>query len=485
MLKLLKKYKYELILIVFSSSIGVLAAYLLYASEYFSPSIITRWIAFVFLVTITLAATIIFLSEIFKAKKILSAIKWIFIGFVVGLYAPIVLGRETIYLQPFFPVFSSEIYSLTLREYDLPNEVLGYNGEPRFQTHNNIEVLDDENFLLLSSPQTSFQPSSLNDAQLSPEVYLTLLSYNGSIDIIDKININHLNVPIGYTKDLLYYDGKIFISSININNDRCVTLQLWTYDLTISEFLITNQKLLFESRPVLCNPTNLIQSGGRIVKYDSNHLLLTVGDFRLGASNVSEEMTGYTSRPDEMISPNTYGMIMKISLINEETVPYSIGHRNPQGLYVDSITGNIWSTEHGPRGGGELNLIIEGLDYGWPDRTYGIPYGPNLPSGNWDFSRWNNHEGEGITKPRFSWMPSIAPSQLLLYRGNEFPGWEGDLLVATLGDTSIRRLRLDNTRVVYDERIFIGERIRNIKTLPNGQLVMTYDSGRIAFLTLE
>jgi glucose/arabinose dehydrogenase len=200
----------------------------------------------------------------------------------------------------------------------------------------------------------------------------------------------------------------------------------------------------------------------------------------MGPSKIAEEV-GYDGRPIEMIFPNTYGMIILINLDDYNYEPYSIGHRNPQGLFVDENTGKIWSSEHGPSGGGELNLIVKGNDYGWPDKTLGIPYGPNFTGGNWNSDRWSNHDG--FINPIFSWIPSIAPSELVVYYGDEFEFWNGDILLSTLRDTSIRRLRLDEDRVLYDERIFVGERIRDLSILVDGRILMSFDNGQIGIIS--
>lgn len=119
---------------------------------------------------------------------------------------------------------------------------------------------------------------------------------------------------------------------------------------------------------------------------------------------------------------------------------WSYGHRNPQGLYVDTQTGTVYSAEHGPMGGDEINVIERGVNYGWPIATHGIDYSGARIS---PFETY-----DGMREPLLFWTPSIGPGGLALYRGAMFPEWEGDLIVAVLGHKHLRRVDLENGRVV-------------------------------------
>lgn len=142
---------------------------------------------------------------------------------------------------------------------------------------------------------------------------------------------------------------------------------------------------------------------------------------------------------------------------------WSIGHRNPQGLDIDPRDGSVWSTEHGPRGGDELNLIRPGLNYGWPVITYGMNYDGTPISGK-------THE-EGMEQPVIYWQPSIAVCGLAFYRGDRFPGWKNDLFAGALAQQEIRRLRIADGKVVEQEIVLkdIG-RVRDVADGPDGFL---------------
>jgi glucose/arabinose dehydrogenase len=150
---------------------------------------------------------------------------------------------------------------------------------------------------------------------------------------------------------------------------------------------------------------------------------------------------------------------------------WSYGHRNPQGLAMDARDGALYSTEHGPRGGDELNLILPAHNYGWPVVTLGMHYNGmpmdyNGPDGKKVMSVTQK---AGMTPPVTSWVPSIAVCGLDFYTGDKFPKWKNDLLVGALAQKEIRRVRIENKRVVSQETIFkdVG-RVRDVAMGPDG-----------------
>jgi len=149
---------------------------------------------------------------------------------------------------------------------------------------------------------------------------------------------------------------------------------------------------------------------------------------------------------------------------------WTYGHRNPQGLAIDPQTGVVYQHEHGPRGGDELNLLLPGRNYGWPAVSFGIDY-----SG----ARISPYaELPGMEPPLMEWTPSIAPSGLAIYHGEQFPQWVGSLFVGALVDREVRRLTLSDGAVVAEEALFaeLGERIRNVRVSPDGYLYLLTDS---------
>ena len=215
--------------------------------------------------------------------------------------------------------------------------------------------------------------------------------------------------------------------------------------------------------------------GGRIALLPDGTLLLTLGD-------------GFVYREDAQRLDNHFGTIVRLNPDGSAPADnpafeadgalagiYSYGHRNVQGIVVDAETGRIWSHEHGPRGGDELNLIEPGANYGWPIATSGVDYnGARI-------SPFTTHDG--FTAPLREWSPSIAPAGLTLYGGDRFPAWSGDLFIAALASRDVRRIDLEDGTVVGEEILFgeLGERIRDVRTGPDGFLYLLTDAdqGRV------
>jgi cytochrome c2 len=207
-----------------------------------------------------------------------------------------------------------------------------------------------------------------------------------------------------------------------------------------------------------------LDGGGALAVDDQENILLTVGDYR-----VPDERH---TMPD---GTSNFGKIFKINPVTGESRTISTGHRNPQGILITE-EGQIFSTEHGPAGGDELNLIVEGKNYGWPDVSFGTDYG----SLNWDKQEVGRHEK--FEAPLFAWMPSAAISDLIKIKGFH-ERWDGDLLVGSLKGQSLYRLRLHGTRVMYAELIYIGQRIRSLTQLSNGTIVLWTDGSQLLSIT--
>lgn len=154
---------------------------------------------------------------------------------------------------------------------------------------------------------------------------------------------------------------------------------------------------------------------------------------------------------------------------------YSYGHRNVQGLVYDASNNRLWSHEHGPRGGDEINLVRAGHNYGWPLLTDGVDYNGALITPFAEF--------DGMTGPNWVWTPSIAPSGMALYTGDLFPEWRGSLFVSALAAKKVVRVMLAGGRPVSEEALFteLGERIRDVRMGPDGTLYLLTDAsdGRV------
>jgi cytochrome c2 len=205
---------------------------------------------------------------------------------------------------------------------------------------------------------------------------------------------------------------------------------------------------------------------GRLAAQAPDKIYLSVGDYGITSPKVSQD------------SNSSFGKIVEINLDTKGTRTISLGHRNPEGL-VRTRSGKLWSTEHGPKGGDELNLITEGANYGWPNVSLGTDYD------RYDFEGQSNvGDHSGYMSPVFAWLPSIASSNLIEVEGFD-NRWNGDLLVASLKAMSLFRLRLEGTRVLYSEPIWIGQRIRDIAQLKNGTVVLWTDDTQLLFVSVD
>ena len=159
---------------------------------------------------------------------------------------------------------------------------------------------------------------------------------------------------------------------------------------------------------------------------------------------------------------------------------YTLGNRNMQGAALHPQTGALWTHEHGPQGGDEVNVIRAGVNYGWPVITYGVEYGIGTKIGE-------GTAKPGMAQPIHYWVPSIAPSGMAFYTGSRFPRWQGDLFVGALRDQMLVRLRLDGERVVHEERLLRGVlgRIRDVRDGPDGYLYLLTDASNGVIARLE
>lgn len=227
---------------------------------------------------------------------------------------------------------------------------------------------------------------------------------------------------------------------------------------------------IYQGPPLAAEWYSGLAAGGRML-VRGDDLYLTVGDY-------NQDNVFMSSRLEAQQPDSDFGKILKIDLRTNAKTRMTRGHRNPQGLAVTE-KGTMYSTEHGPQGGDELNLIVAGKNYGWPIETYGVHYG------TYD---WPHPAVEGTQpyeKPVFAWVPSIAVSNLIEI-SNFHPAWDRDLLVESLRAKSLFRLRRDGDgRIVYSEPINIGHRLRDIGRLPDGTLVLWTDDAQLILLSVD
>lgn len=228
---------------------------------------------------------------------------------------------------------------------------------------------------------------------------------------------------------------------------------------------LANVKTLFEADPRIDTGFHF---GCRVVIDDNGDLYISLGDRgsqRDEAQNTDNHYgTVVRIKPDGSVpadNPFTQGKAPEI---------FSYGHRNVQGMTVHPETGQVWTHEHGPKGGDELNILSKGKNYGWPVITYGVNYNGSPVS---DLT-----EQEGMEQPFLHWTPSIAPSGMDFYQGDAFADWQGDLLVGSLKFDHLRRVELDeNNEVVAQHELLRDreERIRDVIVGNDGYIYLLTD----------
>jgi glucose/arabinose dehydrogenase len=245
---------------------------------------------------------------------------------------------------------------------------------------------------------------------------------------------------------------------------------------TLAGDRLENVQVIFRAMP---KSNASIQFGGRILFDEAGHLYLTLGDF--GDKDRAQ-------RPDDhagsVIRLNDDGSVPKdnpyVGKSGWKPEKLDLGHRNIQGAAWHPKTRLLWTHEHGPQGGDEINVIRPGRNYGWPVITYGVDYGSGAKIGE-------GTAKAGMEQPLYYWVPSIAPSGMAFYTGDKFPRWKGDLFVGALKAQILVRLRLEGEKVVKEERMLKGAlgRIRDVRVGPDGLLYLLTDENRGVLARLE
>lgn len=220
--------------------------------------------------------------------------------------------------------------------------------------------------------------------------------------------------------------------------------------------------------------------GSRLAWLPDGHLLMSIGDGgnppqRIGNMLAREQAQNLGSHQGSLLRLTADGKPAPGNPLASQpgALPeiYSYGHRNIQGLAVDPKSGQVWASEHGPRGGDEINVIEGGKNYGWPLQSYGLDYSTREPVGV--------KVVPNMVQPIVVWSPSPAPSGLVYYTGKAFPQWQGSLLSGSLAGEDIRRVALDaQGKVVKQERLDIGKRVRDVRQGPDGHLYALTDEAK-------
>lgn len=223
---------------------------------------------------------------------------------------------------------------------------------------------------------------------------------------------------------------------------------------------ITNFQLLYKATP---NTTKGQHFGSRLVFNKEGYLFFTIGE--RGERDINPQ--DLTRDCGKIYRINADGSIPAdnpfVNTINAKKAIYSYGHRNPQGMTLHPTTKEIWTHEHGPKGGDEINIIKAGKNYGWPVISYGVNYSGTAFT---DLSK-----KEGMEEPLHYWDPSIAPSGMAFISSDNYGNWKGNLLVGSLKFQYLDRCTIKDNKVVTEERLLNGlGRVRSVEQGPDGYI---------------
>jgi len=243
--------------------------------------------------------------------------------------------------------------------------------------------------------------------------------------------------------DNLTHKNKIYLSYIEENNN-CETFNIAVSKINNDFF---NFKKIFKSRDCI-----EVKQGGRMAIYNHNG----IEGLLVSASDQTSDKVDTRPQNDDSI----FGKILFINLENNDSQIFSKGHRNIQGLY--SLKDLIISTEHGPRGGDEINKIIFNKNYGWPISSYGEKY--SLKDGKKSFYK-KNHKSLKFVEPIYAFVPSIGISEIISLPNSFSKIFKNNFILSSLFGRSLYRIKFDDNynRIIFKEKIFIGERVRDIK----------------------
>ncbi len=239
---------------------------------------------------------------------------------------------------------------------------------------------------------------------------------------------------------------------------------------------MTEVQVLFSMQPKTRSAHHF---GGRIVFDAAGMVYLTLGDRgdKDRAQKLNDHAGSVIRLHDDGRVPNDNPFVQRAGALPEK---WTLGHRNMQGAAINPQTGELWTHEHGPQGGDEVNVIRPGLNYGWPVVTYGVNYGLGTKIGE-------GQSKPGMVQPLQVWVPSIAPSGMAFVSGSQFSQWRGSMLVGALRGQMLVRLTLEGDKVLSEERLFQGRpgRVRDVRMGPDGLVYLLTDDPQGALLRLE
>lgn len=247
----------------------------------------------------------------------------------------------------------------------------------------------------------------------------------------------------------------------------------------LTETGLRDVKVIFSQTPKV---TSTLHFGSRIVFDDKEHMFISLGErskteFRGQAQDRGSDLGKVVRLYRDGTAPDDNPFVGQPGMRPEI---WSYGHRNQQGAAMNPWTGELWTNEHGPRGGDEINIVRPGKNYGWPVVSYGVNY-DGSPVGN------GEKTGPGYVDPIHYWVPSIGVSGMTFYTSDAIAPWKGNLFVGGLAIGKLVRLELDGDRIAHEEALLEehGSRIRTVTQGPDGALYLLTDDGEDSILRIS
>lgn len=351
------------------------------------------------------------------------------------------------------PVKISSVFGTQpLKTYKLPFEDVYPTGS--------FELLPDERFLFIGKCGDVYFARLESEFKLLAEPQsLTKPAQEGERPVV------YCKDSSGF-KDSLLLGNTLFVAYTTWDaENNGARMAVTEYELDADGLGLTFKREIFLSTPAVKEPLLGLQTGGKLALGENDQTLyLSVGDF---------------SRPEKVQDKtSTIGKVIRIDLRKPESEIFATGIRSPSGgLLYDRASNELWLTEHGPRGGDEINLIKRGKNYGWPAVSYGTIYERD-GMGSYYGNKFNTHEG--FEKPSMTFVPSIGIGPIAKYPPtgkNDY--WDNDYFVAGMGSTTLYRVRKEGTNLVYAEPVLSGYRIRAMKIDKDGRFYLKTEHNQL------
>lgn len=360
-----------------------------------------------------------------------------------------------------------------------PNYVPAFTGQTRIAGVKTVKAIQSS--ILTTELTTPWGIASLPDGRFlitekasgTMRIVTATGAVSAAITGLPQVNSGNQGGLLGLCIDPQFATNRMVYWVFSENVTGGTTTSVAKGKLANNETSIENATVIYRASPATNSNAHY---GGRILFDPSGNLFISIG----------ERLNGNT-RPLAQSVTASLGKVVRITTNGEPAsnnpkftgdgaLPelYTMGHRNPQGLALHPVSGDLWLGEFGPRGGDEINRIQPALNYGWPTITYGLEYS-GQPVGS------AVQQQEGLEQPIYYWDPVVSPSGMTFYTGELVPEWKNNLFIACLSGLHIVRLVIENNKVTGEERLLAdqNQRFRDITVGKDGALYAITDQGRL------